>query len=168
MFFALVFTLGLSLFAVGAEAGTQTFCERFAKGHAHANASDVDTWIADYRSSYQECIAPYELSQKSDLEAIETTKVAEAASPAASPEVIVAVEPVPEPAPAKKLRRSASRKTVVIPARSTETRRTTVLHAPGSIAWNNYCAAKYPSFNRLTGNYKSKNGQERRCVEKLG
>jgi hypothetical protein len=68
----------------------------------------------------------------------------------------------------KKARKIASRKTQVIPARFTESRRALVLHAPGSIAWNNYCAARYPSFDRLTGNYKTKNGQERRCVEKLG
>jgi BA14K-like protein len=165
MFLAFVFTVGLSLFAGSANAGTQSFCERFAKGVAHANASDVDTWIADYRTSYKECIAPYELSQKTDLEVVETTKVAEATVPAVEPEV--AVEPVPASAPVKKARKIASRKTQVIPARFTESRRTMVLHAPGSIAWNNYCAARYPSFDRLTGNYKSGNGQERRCIEKL-
>ena len=34
----------------------------------------------------------------------------------------------------------------------------------GSEAWNEYCAAKYKSFNPDTGTYNSYNGKERRCV----
>ena len=35
---------------------------------------------------------------------------------------------------------------------------------PGSEAWNEYCAAKYVSFNPDTGTYNSRTGRERRCV----
>lgn len=35
---------------------------------------------------------------------------------------------------------------------------------PGSDAWNDYCAAKYVSFNKEKGTYMSRTGRERRCV----
>lgn len=35
---------------------------------------------------------------------------------------------------------------------------------PGSEAWNDYCAAKYASFNRETGTYTSFSGKERPCL----
>ena len=34
----------------------------------------------------------------------------------------------------------------------------------GSEAWNEYCAAKYKSFNPDTGTYNSHTGKERRCI----
>lgn len=34
----------------------------------------------------------------------------------------------------------------------------------GSEAWNDYCAAKYTSFNRETGLYTGKSGKQRTCV----
>jgi hypothetical protein len=69
-----------------------------------------------------------------------------------------------------KAARKSVRKVVIAPARTTDMisgKRSTILRVPGSIEWNNYCAAKYASFNRLTGFYKSKNGKERRCVDTL-
>ncbi len=35
---------------------------------------------------------------------------------------------------------------------------------PGSEAWNNYCAAKYNSFDRETGLYNAMSGKQRPCV----
>jgi hypothetical protein len=35
---------------------------------------------------------------------------------------------------------------------------------PGSEAWNDYCAAKYLSFDRKTGLYTAKSGKQRTCV----
>jgi uncharacterized protein YcfJ len=35
---------------------------------------------------------------------------------------------------------------------------------PGSEAWNDYCAAKYTSFDRKTGLYTGKSGKQRTCV----
>jgi hypothetical protein len=35
---------------------------------------------------------------------------------------------------------------------------------PGSEAWNDYCAAKYTSFDRKTGLYTAKSGKQRTCV----
>ena len=35
---------------------------------------------------------------------------------------------------------------------------------PGTEAWNEYCAAKYKSFNPDTGTYNSHTGKERRCT----
>lgn len=35
---------------------------------------------------------------------------------------------------------------------------------PGSEAWNDYCAAKYTSFDRKTGLYTAMSGKQRTCV----
>jgi hypothetical protein len=39
-----------------------------------------------------------------------------------------------------------------------------VVLAPGSKEWKAYCAAKYASFNPVTGTYHSNSGTERPCV----
>jgi hypothetical protein len=42
------------------------------------------------------------------------------------------------------------------------------LLAPGSIAWNEYCAAKYVSYNKETGMYKSYSGKAKPCLVPTG
>ena len=42
------------------------------------------------------------------------------------------------------------------------------LLAPGSIAWNEYCASKYTSFDKATGNYKSYSGKAKPCLVPSG
>jgi hypothetical protein len=70
----------------------------------------------------------------------------------------------PKPAaPVKKTAEKASKKIVVVPVTSTSTKKRTRILAPGSNAWVAACAAKYPSFDSGTGNYKSSGGKFRRC-----
>ena len=42
------------------------------------------------------------------------------------------------------------------------------LLAPGSVAWNEYCAAKYISYNKETGMYKSYSGKPKPCLVPTG
>ena len=65
--------------------------------------------------------------------------------------------------PPKKSAEKVSKKVVVVPATSFSRKKRTPILEPGSNAWNEYCAAKYASFNKATGNYKSRTGKQRRC-----
>jgi hypothetical protein len=133
----------LGLFSSQAHADAHSFCERVAKDYAHANSSDVDKWLADYRDSLGVCTAQNESASKVEALGKKATQ---------------------------KTPRKPSRKIVIAPARSSESiadKRSVLLSPPGSIAWNNYCAAKHPSFNKLTGYYKSKKGKVRRCTDAL-
>ncbi len=55
-------------------------------------------------------------------------------------------------------------KVVVVPARDSSRKKRTPILTTGSIAWNNYCAAKYASFNPTTGNYWSHAGKQKPCL----
>jgi hypothetical protein len=143
MLLAVVSVFVASLFSSFAHAESEPFCERVAKDFANANSSDVDTWLTDYRTSLGICAAQYKADAKVEL-------------PASKP----ALRPA-EKSPGK---------IVIAPANAMDivaNRRSAPLLPPGSIEWNNYCAAKYASFNRLTGYYKAKGGRERRCIESL-
>jgi uncharacterized protein YcfJ len=63
----------------------------------------------------------------------------------------------PRPAVYKKVvyKKAVYKKQVAKPAEPLE---------PGSEAWNDYCAAKYNSFDRETGLYTGKSGKQRTCV----
>jgi hypothetical protein len=67
-------------------------------------------------------------------------------------------------APAGKVAKKAAGKVVVVPARDSSRRKRTPILTTGSIAWNNYCAAKYASFNPATGNYRSHAGKQKPCL----
>jgi hypothetical protein len=67
-------------------------------------------------------------------------------------------------APAGKVAKNTAGKVVVVPARDSSRKKRTSILSPGTIAWNNYCAAKYASFNPATGNYRSHAGKERPCL----
>jgi hypothetical protein len=64
--------------------------------------------------------------------------------------------------------KSVSKKVVSTPARDTSRRKRTPLLAPGSVAWNEYCAAKYASYNKETGTYKSYSGKAKPCLVPSG
>jgi hypothetical protein len=44
----------------------------------------------------------------------------------------------------------------------------TPLLAHGSVAWNEYCASNYTSFNKATGRYKSYSGKAKPCLVPSG
>ena len=67
-------------------------------------------------------------------------------------------------APTAKVAKKAAGKVVVVPARDYSRKKRTPILSPGTIAWNNYCATKYASFNPATGNYRSHAGKERPCL----
>ena len=60
------------------------------------------------------------------------------------------------------------KKVAATPTRDTSRRKRTPLLAPGSVAWNEYCAAKYASFNKETGTYKSYSGKAKPCLVPSG
>lgn len=57
----------------------------------------------------------------------------------------------------------SAKKVVAVPAKDFSRKKRIPILEPGSIAWNKYCAAKYTSFNKVTGNYKSHAGKEKPC-----
>ena len=56
----------------------------------------------------------------------------------------------------------------VIKIADTPRRKRTPLLAPGSVAWNEYCAAKYVSYNKATGTYKAYSGKAKPCLVPSG
>jgi hypothetical protein len=125
----------LALLSTQASASSQNYCEMFAKDFADTRTTDVDLWQVSYRNAFNDCMNQY-------------TAVAPAA------------------APKKKLQKQAA-----APMNEQETsvevaavEKPKVELEPGSEAWNEYCAAKYKSFNPDTGTYNSHTGKERRCV----
>lgn len=67
-----------------------------------------------------------------------------------------------DPAPKKQ------RTEKVVKLAETPLRKRTPLLAPGSVAWNEYCASKYTSFNKATGTYKSYSGKAKPCLVPSG
>lgn len=63
-----------------------------------------------------------------------------------------------------KVTQKDAQKVVVVPAKDFSGKKRVPILAPGSIAWNNYCAAKYASFNPVTGTYRSHAGKEKPCL----
>ena len=126
----------LVLLSTQASANSQTYCEMFAKDFADTRTTDVDLWQKSYRNAFNDCMNQYTAVPPAAAPKKQLQK--QAAAPIAESETATAVAAVVKP---KKL----------------------VLEE-GSEAWNEYCAAKYKSFNPDTGTYNSYNGKERRCV----
>jgi hypothetical protein len=70
--------------------------------------------------------------------------------------------------PSQKSAEQVIKKVAVAPTKDTTRRKRTPLLAPGSVAWNEYCAAKYTSFNKATGTYKSYSGKAKPCLVPSG
>ena len=122
-------------FAVQSSANSQAYCELFAKDFADGRTTDVDLWQISYRNAFNDCMNQYT-----------------AAAPAAAPKKQLQKQAaVPLAAPETSEEAAA----VVKPKLKLE---------PGTEAWNEYCAAKYKSFNPDTGTYNSHTGKERRCT----
>ena len=132
--FALAFFTS-GILSTQAAANSQTYCEMFAKDFADGRTTDVDLWQKSYRNAFNDCMNQYT-----------------AATPAAAPK--------------KQLQKQA---TVPLAAPETSEEAAAVVKPklklePGTEAWNEYCAAKYKSFNPDTGTYNSHTGKERRCT----
>ena len=61
-----------------------------------------------------------------------------------------------------------SKKVINQPTKHTAARKRIPLLAPGSVAWNEYCASKYVSYNKVTGTYKSYSGKAKPCLVPSG
>jgi hypothetical protein len=125
----------LILVSTHASASSQTYCEMFAKDFADTRTTDVDLWQRSYRNAFNDCMNQYT-----------------AAAPAVAPKKKLQKQPV---APLNETETSTVVAAVVKPKVELE---------EGSEAWNEYCAAKYKSFNPDTGTYNSHTGKERRCI----
>ena len=144
----MIFRFAIAALAVGvfvshAQANSQSYCEMFAKDFADIRATDVDLWQKSYRNAFNDCMNQYT-----------------AAAPVAAPKKALLKQAA---VPAK----LAEPTTEAVA--ETETQAAAVVRAkpamePGSPEWNEYCAAKYRSFNPDTGTYNSHTGKERRCV----
>ena len=127
--------LASSFFTTHAIANSQTYCEVFAKDFADGRTLDVDQWQKSYRNAFNDCMNQY--TAATPVVAPKKPLQKQAAVPLNPQDTSVEAAEVVKPAPVLK---------------------------PGSEAWNEYCAAKYVSFNPDTGTYNSHTGKERRCV----
>ena len=125
----------LVLASAQASANSQTYCEMLAKDFADTRTTDVDLWQKSYRNAFNDCMNQY--TAVAPAAAPKKKLLKQAAAPLNESETTTAVAAVVKPKPELE---------------------------PGSEAWNEYCAAKYKSFNPDTGTYNSYNGKERRCV----
>jgi BA14K-like protein len=141
--------LSCAVFTTQSWADSKSHCELFAKDVADGRTKDVDQWQKLYRSSYADCIEQYA-----------------AAEPAAEPEKkSEAVKVAKKPAGRKSIKSPGSEatpETVIVAAKAPSKNGKNI--EPGTAAWNEYCAAKYVSFNKATGTYRSHTGKERRCL----
>jgi len=143
MFFGLLYAFALGFFSTQALADTQSYCEVFGQDFANGKTSDVDTWEVNFRNAFGDCMAQYAAS--------------------AGVEANSGVEAQAEKG-VKKVAKKVAKKVVIVPTRDFSSKKRRPILQPGSIAWNNYCATKYSSFNPVTGNYKSHAGKEKPCV----
>ena len=125
----------LAIVSAQASASSQNYCEMFAKDFADTRTTDVDLWQTSYRNAFNDCMNQYT-----------------AAAPAAAPKKQLLKQAA---APLNEQETSTQVAAVVKPKLTLE---------EGSEAWNEYCAAKYKSFNPDTGTYNSHSGKERRCL----
>jgi hypothetical protein len=137
--------LASGIFAAPAFASTQSYCEIFAKDFADGRTTDVDLWQKSYRNAFNDCMNQYTAAAPQAPPKKPLQKDVEA--PVKQPEVVA----------------ETSKRTLLKPPDPTAEASKPVLE-PGSAAWNEYCAAKYKSFNPDTGTYNSLTGKERRCV----
>jgi hypothetical protein len=128
-------SLTASLFSSPGLAGSQTYCEILAKDTADGRTTDVELWQISYLNAFNDCINQY--TATAPVAAPKKALQKQAAVPLAAPET------------------SEEAAAVVKPKLKLE---------PGTEAWNEYCAAKYKSFNPDTGTYNSHTGKERRCT----
>ena len=128
-------TLMASLFSTLGLASSQTYCEMFAKDFADGRTTEVDLWQISYRNAFNDCMNQY--TAAAPVAAPKKALQKQAAVPLAAPET------------------SEEAAAVLKPKLKLE---------PGTEAWNEYCAAKYKSFNPDTGTYNSHTGKERRCI----
>ena len=126
-----------SVFSAQAFADINSYCEVFAQDFASGKTSDVDKWQINYRNVLRDCMTQYTVDAKIER---------------------------PNKKVVEKVVKKAIRKVVVMQAMAMAKKKRTPILEPGSNAWNSYCAAKYASFDKATGNFKSYAGKAKPCL----
>jgi hypothetical protein len=147
--------LVLGLASSHAHADTKSYCERFAKDIANGNSSDVDSWLAHYRRSLDDCITPKAAEAEP---VVPIKKTAKGATARTGKETIGSSKS------------KASQKTIVMPAKMPRLvfkEHDTPLVTPEPHDWSKNCSERYNSFSRDGDYYVSKSGKRRRCIDML-
>lgn len=141
--------LYVTALAAPAQADVRSYCEAYARNQADTRLSGgailgakskltPEEWEERKTLALADCLALY-------------TPEPEAETAMAKPKPVTARKPVLEllagTSPAQQELSAAEMAALV----------------PGSAAWNDYCAAKYTSFNRVTGTYTARSGNQRPC-----
>jgi hypothetical protein len=141
----------LAVAAIPAQADVRSYCEAYARNQADTRLTGSAILGAAAAPSPEErktrntlaladCMALYTPKSEADTETV-----------MAKPELVTARKPVLEllagTSPAQQELSAAEMAALV----------------PGGAAWNDYCAAKYTSFNRETGTYTARSGNQRPC-----
>ena len=152
--------LCVTALAVPAQADVRSYCEAYARNQADtrltgsailgaaAAAPSPEERKARNTLALADCLALY-----TPEAAIETTAMAK---PEAEP-----VKAKPKTATAKDKLILLARRTA--PAQQEKSDADIAALVPGTAAWEDYCAAKYASFNRDTDTYTSLSGKQRPC-----
>ena len=136
IFHGLLYAFAVGLFSTQALADVQSYCEVFGQDFANGKTSDVDTWEVNFRNAFGDCMSQYAVVDGVEVQAEKS---------------------------AQKVAKKAAKKVVIVPVKDSSTKKRRPILQPGSIAWNNYCAGKYSSFNPVTGTYRSHAGKEKPC-----
>ena len=146
---------------VPVQADVRSYCEAYARNQADVRLSGSAILGAKSEQS------PEAWEERKTLALADCLMLYE---PKAEEEETVAAEPEPEPKPKAKAKATTAKKAKRAPtllARRTapaqQEKSTAGALVPGSNAWANYCASKYASFDRATGNYKSYSGKQKPC-----
>lgn len=171
----LCFSVGFLLCGVtAAAADVKSYCTAFARDEADAaivngeipgtTAADTaksEEWTARDGKAMDACLALYgQATPESDT---------------AAADVAAVPDPAPLPTKTKAKTRAKQVKPRFIPIAQSPSQDATGIASraapsggarlmPGTASWNDYCAAKYTSFDPATGTYKSYHGTRRKCV----
>ncbi len=153
-------TLAAAVLIAGAspsEASMRSYCAAFARDQAESSIT-AGSILSTARPRQPELTERRHLAERAfanclALYAPKTAEPPPEAEATASPEITATTE-----AAAPSQTESAGDK------KADPTLTASVELVPGSEAWNDYCAAKYASFNRETGTYTSFSGKERPCL----
>lgn len=143
--------MALACAAIPAKADVRSYCEAYARNQADTRLAgsailgaklkpSPEAWKARNARALADCQALYTPKPVAEPESVPAKLAAETAKSETEPTNS-------ETEPMKKIASAVDPASLV----------------PGSVAWEDYCAAKYASFNRETGNYMSRTGKERPC-----
>jgi len=154
---------------VPAQADVRSYCEAYARNQADARLSGSailgakpkltpEEWEERKTLALTDCLTLYTPDA-----AVETTAIAEPEPTLKAKRKTVAVKAKPKTAAVKAKRTPTLLARRTASAQEESTASTSAL-VRGSRAWEDYCAAKYASFNRQTGTYKSYSGKQKPCL----